>query len=131
MSEINYVIFDDEPYTVFYIEQTVSRIRPLYRKVGCCGSVKLIEPLIKKYHPGFIISGIRLSDGLSIDEYKRIGCHIPKIIYTAYPSYFPQLHDLNVAHCSLKPVPEREVELSLIKVESMLAGDGADNFNPA
>lgn len=121
MEPIRYVIFEDEPFTEFYIEQVVSRIRPRYRKVGCFGCAKMIEPVVEKHHPDFIISGVRLSDGLSIDEYRRIGCKIPKIIYTSYPSYLRQLQDLNVAHCSVKPVPEEVVELSLKKVESMLS----------
>lgn len=121
MEQIRYVIFDDEPYTEFYIERMVSRIRPRYRKVGCCGCVKMIESMVEEHHPDFIISGVRLCDGLSIDEYRRIGCKIPKIIYTAYPSYLNQLQDLNVVHCSVKPVPEGVVEFSLKKVESMLS----------
>lgn len=121
MEQIRYVIFDDEPYTELYIEQIVRRIRPRYRKVGCCGCVKMIEPMVKKFHPDFIISGVRLSDGLSIDEYRRIGCKIPKIIYTAYPSYLHQLQDINVVYGSVKPVPEGVVEVSIIKVESALS----------
>lgn len=126
MEQIRYLIFDDEPYTELYIEQMVRRLRPRYRKVGCCGCVKMIEPMVKKYNPDFIISGVRLSDGLSIDEYRRIGCKIPKIIYTAYPSYLHQLQDLNVVHCSVKPVPEGVVECSIQKVESVLSA--SDNL---
>ncbi|MCM1004879.1 MAG: hypothetical protein NC402_01125 [Prevotella sp.] len=121
MRQIRYVIFDDEPYTTIYFDRTISRLRPEFQNAGCCGSVRMMKDTICRCNPDFIISGVRLCDGVSIDEFHKIGCDKPKIIFTAYPSYFDKLHGLNVVHCAVKPVPESEVEASLLKVEKIIS----------
>lgn len=55
-----------------------------------------------------------------MDEYRRLGCRIPKIIYTAYPDTIPDISDLNIVHKALKPVPVSEVETSLVKIEKAI-----------
>lgn len=120
MRQLNYVIFDDERVTEIYLEQTISLLRPNYIKIAGCGSVANIRNTIEFYHPDFIISGIRLSDGISTDELKRIGCQLPIVIYTSYHSYLTDLYDLNIIHSGIKPIPTEDVAIAIDKIEKYM-----------
>lgn len=117
----SYVLFDDEYLTTRYLERTVSRLRPGYSLIGATDSVRNIERIINTTHPDFIITGIRLSDGVSLHEYRRLNCTVPKVVFTAHSDYLSQLDGLNVVHCALKPVSEQEVERAVCNVEASLS----------
>lgn len=118
-----YALFEDEYLTTTYITNTVANLRPSYRLVATTDTVTKIEKLIKETLPDFIISGIKLSDGLSITELKRINCPLPTVIYTGYANCLPLAEGLNVVHTALKPVPMQSIEISLQKVEEAIAID--------
>lgn len=118
--ELGYALFEDEHLTTQYIKNTVSTLRPGYKMVAHTSSVGGIENIIKNSNPDFIISGLRLSDGLTVDELNRLQCQLPTIIFTGYSNYLPLTHGLNVVHTALKPVPAEKVELSLQKMENVL-----------
>ncbi len=118
-TDIRYVLFEDEYMTNLFIKRTVHELRPNYRLVAESGSIFDIPGIIATYHPDFIISGIKLSNGLSIQEFRHSSCHIPIIFFTAYSQYLPSVFDLNVTYCALKPVSATDIEKAIIKLESM------------
>lgn len=119
--DLNYALLEDEYLTSQYLQTTMSELRPAYRMCASGDSLKHIAHIIVNKHPDFIISGIRLSDGLTPAEYKRLGCNLPTVFFTAYADCIPQLEGLNVVHCALKPIPKREVEIAVEKIEALLS----------
>lgn len=117
---LKYVLFEDERLSKMFIEQTISNLRPSYHMSGEASNVANIEQVLSRTRPDFIISGIRLSDGLSVDEYKRINCKLPTVFFTSYCDMLPRINGLNVVHTALKPVAVSEVEITLRKIEEVL-----------
>lgn len=121
-TDIQYVLFEDEYITNLFIKRTIHELRPNYKLVAESGSIFDIPGIIADYHPDFIISGIKLSNGLSIQAFRHSGSNIPIIFFTAYSQYLPSTFDLNVVHYALKPVSAKDIEKAILKIESM------DNF---
>lgn len=119
-NKYKYVLIEDEQISKMYFEHAISRLRPAYIMSGEASSVKDIESVLTDASPDFIISGIRLSDGLSVDEFKRINCQLPTVFITSYSNLLTATANLNVVHSALKPVAIEELEESLQKVEDFL-----------
>ncbi|MBD5194888.1 MAG: hypothetical protein HDS84_04330 [Bacteroidales bacterium] len=118
---LKYALLEDEYLTGRYLQATVSELRPAYMMCASGDSVKHIAHIIINKRPDFIISGIRLSDGLTPAEFKRLGCNLPTVFFTAYADCIPQLEGLNVVHSALKPISKCEVEIAMEKIEALLA----------
>lgn len=104
-----YALFEEECVTRQFLKQTISRRRPCYKAAAESAYAADIAALISSAHPDFIITSIYLSDGMSLTEFKRIGCRLPIVIYTSYEEELAAAEGLNVVFSALKPVTEQEI----------------------
>ena len=118
---MNIVIIEDETQTARDIAATLSVIRPAYRVLANLDSIEqAVDWFTQHISPDLVISDIHLGDGLAFSIFKKIDLRCPIIFCTAYNEYAMQAFATNGIDYILKPVTDKALERSLLKVETMI-----------
>lgn len=113
----NYIIIEDERFAHDEIVRMMRKLRPEYSAVGWTQSVEQAVRMVAQGGYDFIITDIRLSDGLCFDVFERQPTDAPVIFTTAYDEYAIKAFDLNSIDYLLKPVEEGDLLDALGKLE--------------
>ncbi|HHP7242964.1 MAG TPA: LytR/AlgR family response regulator transcription factor [Cyclobacteriaceae bacterium] len=129
---MNLLILEDESVALKGLEDIILRNYPHVKKLDKAQSLAEAETLLANADPyNFIISDIKLTDGLCFDLYKRISISSPIIFCTAYDHYAIEAFDYNGIAYVLKPVNEKKLIDAIDKVMSNTRGQPAIDQNIA
>lgn len=123
---LKYAFFEDEEMTRIFIEDAIHKFRPGYCKITGSDSALQIGRLVSASKPDFIISGVVLSDGVSISHYRKNCAAIPLIFYTAYPHLLEKAKDLNIIYSAAKPISYDIILRSIAQIEATLLDTQSD-----
>lgn len=126
---LKYAFFEDEEMTRIFIEDAIHKLRPGYCKITSSDSALQIGKLVSSSKPDFIISGVVLSDGVSIGHYRKNCAEVPLIFYTAYPHLLKKASDLNVIYSAAKPISYKVIKQTIACIESALLDITSDKTN--
>lgn len=113
----SYIIIEDERFAHDELLRMMRKLRPHYTAVGWAQSVEQAVMLVAQGGYDFIITDIRLSDGLCFDVFERQHTDAPVIFTTAYDEYAIKAFSLNSIDYLLKPVEEGDLADALDKLE--------------
>lgn len=112
-----YLIIEDEQFAADELLRMMHKLRPAYECVGRADCVGSALHLLDTTHPTFLLTDIRLSDGLCFDIFVQHPTDLPIIFTTAYDEYAIQAFRSNSVDYLLKPVEEEYLERALVKLE--------------
>lgn len=112
-----YIIIEDERFAYEELKRMIQSLRKDYELAGWAQSVEQAVVLVARGDYDFIITDIRLSDGLCFDVFERQPSNAPVIFTTAYDEYALKAFDLNSIDYLLKPVDESDLAVALDKLE--------------
>jgi DNA-binding LytR/AlgR family response regulator len=114
------VIIEDEVETAWDIQNTIASIRPDFKILAVLDSIESANDWFgNNKNPDLVISDIQLGDGLAFAIFKTVQLTCPIIFCTAYNEYAMQAFETNGIDYILKPVNEKSLEKSIVKLESM------------
>lgn len=115
---MKYVIIEDERFAYDEIRRMMSLLRPDYELAGWTTNIEQTTLMLNVGAlPDLIIADIQLSDGLSIEAFRKLECDIPVIFTTAYDEYAINAFKFNSIDYLLKPIDEDELRCALEKFE--------------
>lgn len=112
-----YIIIEDERFARDELVRMMHKLRPDYALAGWAQSVDQAVELVARGGYDFIVTDIRLADGLCFDVFERRPTPSPVIFTTAYDEYALKAFQLNSVDYLLKPVDETELARALDKLE--------------
>lgn len=118
MTEVNYLILEDEQYACEELVRMMRILRPNYLLQECADSVARALSFLKDNKPDLMIVDIQLSDGLCFDVFEKMSIQTPVIFTTAYDEYALQAFRVNSIDYLLKPIEECDLERALKKFET-------------
>lgn len=126
---MRYLIFEDERFACDELRRMMRILRPSYTLAGWAQDVEQAVELVARGGYDFIITDIRLADGLCFDVFERQPTDAPVIFTTAYDEYAIRAFDLNSIDYLLKPVEEGDLADALGKLErNRLVRTGSPSF---
>lgn len=124
-----YIIIEDERFAYEELKRMMQKLRPNYCLAGWAQSINEAVELVSRGGYDFIITDIRLADGLCFDVFERQPTNIPVIFTTAYDEYALKAFSLNSIDYLLKPVEEDDLSDALDKLEhNFLVRTGSPRF---
>jgi len=112
------LILEDETLAAEKLESTLLEIQPGIQVVSRLKSItSAVEWLQGNPHPDFIISDIRLLDGLCFEIFTQVKVEKPVIFTTAYDQYAIRAFEVNSIDYLLKPVSKEKLQAALAKVQ--------------
>lgn len=115
-----YLIIENEKFAYAELQRMMTKLRPSYSLVGWAQSVNQAVELLEKENFDFLITDIRLGDGLCFDAFEQHRTSVPVIFTTAYDEYAIKAFELNSIDYLLKPVEESDLSDALRKLETNL-----------
>ncbi|MBO4612072.1 MAG: response regulator transcription factor [Bacteroidaceae bacterium] len=117
MTDMRYIIIEDERLAYEDVRRMMERLRPDYQLVGWAQGVEQGALMLHETECDLLISDIRLEDGLSFDLFDQSGTVLPIIFTTAYDEYALRAFKVNGVDYLLKPISDAELETALRKFE--------------
>lgn len=112
-----YLIIEDERFAYTELQRMMKKLRPDYTLAGWAKSVEQAVELLSREGFDFLITDIRLGDGLCFEVFERQPTSVPVIFTTAYDEYAIKAFELNSIDYLLKPVEEADLSDALRKLE--------------
>lgn len=117
---MNIIIIEDEIQTAWDLKQSIEKLRPGLIVKAVIDSVESgHEWFAENKQPDLIFSDIQLGDGMAFDIFNKIELTCPVIFCTAYDEYAILAFRNNGIDYLLKPVDEKALEKSLVKIDSL------------
>jgi two-component system LytT family response regulator len=110
------LIVEDEKPAIEKLSQMILDYDPKINIVGRLGSIRESVKWLKTHkHPNLIILDIQLSDGISLEIFKKCKVNSPVIFITAYDEYIMESFNYNSIDYLLKPIKQDRFENALNK----------------
>jgi len=114
------LIVEDEPLAAAQLAAHISALRPAFRIVSVCDTVKATVNWMKANEkPDLAFFDIQLGDGLSFEIFEQIDFQVPVIFTTAYDDYAIRAFKVNSIDYLLKPIDRNELDKALQKFEQL------------
>ncbi|MFA0961584.1 LytR/AlgR family response regulator transcription factor [Roseivirga sp. BDSF3-8] len=115
------VIIEDEPLASDHLEQMINATR---EDVEVVAKLDSVEDAVSFYNesgitPDLSFMDIQLSDGLSLDIFRKASVPSPVIFTTAYDTYALDAFKVNSVDYLLKPIDPKELELAIKKYQDI------------
>lgn len=117
---MNILIIEDEKPALLKLISQLKKIDSGINIVQTLGSVKESMQWLQNHpHPDLILLDIQLSDGLSLEIFKKVNIGCPVIFTTAYDDYILDAFTYNGIDYLLKPVKKEKLERALLKYKNL------------
>jgi DNA-binding LytR/AlgR family response regulator len=111
------LLIEDEPLAVEQLENIISDWKGESEIVGIIDSVETgLQWFEENEVPDLILSDVQLSDGISIEIYRKTGKDLPLVFITAYDHYAVDAFKFNAIDYLLKPIDAKKLHVVLDKV---------------
>lgn len=126
---IRAIIIEDESLTATRLEKMVAKIDQCIQIVAVLQTVKeTVEWIRSNREPDLYFMDIQLSDGLSFDIFDAVEICKPVIFTTAYDEYAIKAFKANGIDYLLKPIVQRELEITLQRFNRYKVTPAADDL---
>lgn len=113
------LLLEDETLAAERLQNLLNELAPDVQVVAHLKSIESgVEWLQQNAHPDFILSDIRLLDGLCFEIFERVKVEKPVIFTTAYDQYAIKAFEVNSVDYLLKPIQEEKLKAALAKVKN-------------
>lgn len=127
---MNILIFEDEKLASEKLEKTLLEIEPQANVIAKFQTVSAaVDWLRNNPPPDFILSDIRLLDGLCFEIFEQVKVETPVIFTTAYDQYAIKAFEVNSIDYLLKPVQKDKLKASLDKLKQRLSSTKSATAN--
>ncbi|MEM6737898.1 MAG: LytTR family DNA-binding domain-containing protein [Bacteroidota bacterium] len=119
MSKIKALIVEDEPAAVNRLQKELKKLADVeFEIIGILDSVSQTIEFLTNDHPcDLIFMDIHLTDGSSLEIFKKIEVNCPIIFTTAYDKYAIEAFKLNSIDYLLKPIDPVELSSAIDKFQ--------------
>ena len=113
------LLIEDEPLAIEQLENIIMSWKGDTEIVGRIDSTESGLRWFKENEtPDLILSDVQLSDGISIEIFKKVNKNLPIVFITAYDHYAIDAFKFNAIDYLLKPIDAKKLRMVLDKVES-------------
>ncbi len=113
------LLIEDEPLALEQLENIIASWKGDAVIVGRIDSTEDgVRWFSENKTPDLVLSDVQLSDGISIDIFKKVNKYLPIVFITAYDHYAIDAFKFNAIDYLLKPIDAKKLWAVLDKVES-------------
>jgi two-component system, LytTR family, response regulator LytT len=113
------LLLEDETLAAERLQNMLKDVDAEIRVVAHLKSIEsAVEWLQSNAHPDFILSDIRLLDGLCFEIFEQVKVEKPVIFTTAYDQYAIKAFEVNSVDYLLKPIQEEKLKAAITKVKN-------------
>ena len=117
---MNILIIEDEQHNMRMLVGMLQTLRPTWKVVATCESVKQSVTWLKSNpQPDLILMDIQLADGICFSIFDQVEVKSSIIFTTAFDNYAIQAFKVNSIDYLLKPIKVEELEQALDKFEQL------------
>ncbi len=117
------LIIEDELRNAQRLKRMLVDIEPMATLIGPTDSIAATVDAFKRNTDiDLVLADIQLTDGLSFEALRQVGCQAPVIFTTAFDEYAIQAFKFNSLDYLLKPVDEAELAAAIAKVRNQVGG---------
>ena len=114
------LIVEDEKPALDRLINMINSVDQEIEIAGTCGSVKeTVKWLNQNNLPDLLILDIQLSDGSSLEIFKKVDINIPVIFATAYDQHILEAFNFNAIDYLLKPIKKDKLTSALYRYKEL------------
>ena len=124
------LIVEDEKPALDRLIKMINSVDQEIEIAGTCGSVKETVKWLKQHKPpDLLILDIQLSDGSSLEIFKKVDINIPVIFATAYDQHILEAFNFNAIDYLLKPIKKDKLASALYRYKELRSHFSKDIYN--